>query len=396
MPMKVLDLEISEEIKPIWGMEGYDGLLVLARYHRLPVGQAVITGLRHPVVSVEQLKAAIDKLAGDLMPSVLGRQFSSETAAESPSTPISVVVSADQSSRLELCLQALLAQDYSNHEIIVVDNTPRGDHAPLAGGHPVRYVREGRPGPNRARNRGIAEARYDVIAFTTGGARPDSGWLRAIACAFTDPQVTAVTGAVAASELETAAQVRFEFRYGLRHRLRRRTFRRDGLTDRELLWARDFGSGVNMAFRRDLFAAMGPFDVALDSDSPGGGSGDIEMLHRLLARGRTLVYEPAALVWHTHVRDEASLRRLIYNNGRSFGIYLLTCARNRTVSSTSILRFAIRNWLGGWLARNLWRPGDFSRRLSAIELAGALLSPLMYVKARVHARKVTLSEVRRP
>lgn len=396
MPMKVLDLEISEEIAPIWGMEGYDGLLLLARYRRRPVGQVVITGLRHPVVSAEQLKAAIDKLAWDLMPSVLGRQFSKEMGAESPTAPISVVVSADQSADVERCLQALLAQNYSNFEIIVIGDTPSGDHAPLAGGYPVRYVREGRPGPNRARNRGIAEARYDVIAFTTGSARPDSGWLRAIACAFTDSQVMAVTGAVAASELETAAQVRFEFRYGLRRRLRRRTFRRDGLTDRELLWARDFGNGVNMAFRRDLFAAVGPFDVALDSDSPGGGSGDIEMLHRLLARGRTLVYEPAALVWHTHVRDGASLRRLIYNNGRSFGIYLLTCARNRTVSWTSILRFAIRNWMGGWLARNLWRPGDFSRRLAAIELAGALLSPLMYVKAQMRARKVPRAEAPRP
>ncbi len=394
MPMKILDLELTEEIKPVWGMEGYDGLFVLARYHRRPVGQAVIAGLRHPVVSVEQLKSAINKLAWDLMPAVLGRQFFNEIAPANPSTPISVVVCADQADPLERCLQALLAQDYSNHEIVVVDNTSRGDHAPLAGGLPVRYVRE-RPGLNFARNRGIAEARYDVIAFTTGCARPDSGWLRAVACAFTDPQVTAVTGAVAASELETAAQVRFEFRYGLRRRLHRRIFRREGLTDRELLWARDFGSGVNMAFRRSLFASLGPFDAALDSDSSSGGSGDIEMLHRLLARGHTLVYEPAALVWHTHKRDEASLRRLIYNSGRSFGIYLLTCARNRTVRGAAILRFAIRNWMGGWLGRNLWRPGDFSRRLAAIELTGALLSPLTYVKTRMRARKTALTEAQK-
>jgi glycosyltransferase involved in cell wall biosynthesis len=337
---------------------------------------------------VEQVSASIQKLALDLMPAVLGRQFFGEIAPTNLSAPLSVVVCAEQSGSLEQCLEALLAQDYSNYEIVVVDNTPGGDHAGIAGGHRVRYVREERPGLNWARNRGIAEAHHDVIAFTTGGARPDSGWLPAIACAFADPQVAAVTGPVAAAELETAAQVRFELRYGLRYRLRRRIFRREGLTDRELLWARDFGSGVNMAFRRDLFASLGPFDAALDEDSVGGGGGDIEMLHRLLARGRTLVYEPAALVWHAHKRDEASLRRLIYHNGRSFGIYLLTCARNRTVSRVSILRFAIRNWLGGWLGRNLWRPRDFSRRFAAIELLGALLSPLLYVKAQARARKV--------
>jgi cellulose synthase/poly-beta-1,6-N-acetylglucosamine synthase-like glycosyltransferase len=327
------------------------------------------------------------------MPAVLGREFFNEIAPANPTAPVSVVVCAEQSGSLERCLQALLAQDYSNNEIVVVDNTPRGDHAGLASGLAVRYVREGRASLGCARNRGIAEARYDIIAFTTASARPDSGWLRAVACAFTDPQVMAVTGPVAASELETTAQVRLEFGYGWRYRLRRRTFRREGLTDRELLWARDFGGGVNMAFRRGLFAALGPFDAALDCDFPGGGSGDIEMLHRLIARGHTLVYEPSALVWHTHNRDEASLRRLIYYKGRSFGIYLITCARNRTVSAVSILRFAIRNWMGGRLARNLWRPGDFSRRLAAIELTGALLSPLIYVKARARAKKFARSEI---
>jgi glycosyltransferase involved in cell wall biosynthesis len=387
MPMKVLDLEISEEIKPVHGMEGYDGAYVLARYQRRPVGQAVITGLRQPVVSVEQINVAIHKLAWDLVPAVLGKHLGHEIPPVHPSTPLSVVVYADQSGALERCLQALSAQDYPDYEIILVDNTPGGDHERLAAGDRVRYVREERPGLNYARNRGIDAARHDVIAFTTGRARPDSGWLRALACAFADPQVAAVTGAVAAAELETAAQVRCELRYGLRHRLQRRIFRREGLADRELLWARDFGGGANMAFRRDVLAALGPFDVALDSDSPGGGGGDVEMLHRLLARGRTLVYEPAALVWHAYPRDEALLRRLLYHNGRSFGIYLLTCARNRTVGRLSILRFAIRNWLGGWLGRNLWRPGDFSRRLAAIELTGALLSPLLYVRARMRARK---------
>jgi hypothetical protein len=59
------------------------------------------------------------------------------------------------------------------------------------------------------------------------------------------------------------------------------------------------------------------------------------------------------------------------------------------------LRFALRNWLGGWLGRNLWRPGDFSRRLAAIELTGALLSPLLYVKTRMRVRKAAQPEAPR-
>ncbi len=128
--------------------------------------------------------------------------------------------------------------------------------------------------------------------------------------------------------------------------------------------------------------------MALDAGTPSGGCGDVEMFHRLISCGYTLIYEPAALVWHTHRRGAAALRRLIYNNGLSFGSYLITCARNRTVGRFSILRFAARHWLGGWILRRLLRPSRLPRHLVAIELAGALLSPLAYSASQARARQV--------
>ena len=50
------------------------------------------------------------------------------------------------------------------------------------------------------------------------------------------------------------------------------------------------------------------------------------MFHRVVARGYTLVYEPSALVWHTHRRDPGAFRRLVFNNGTSFGAYSNVCA----------------------------------------------------------------------
>jgi glycosyltransferase involved in cell wall biosynthesis len=155
-----------------------------------------------------------------------------------------------------------------------VDNAPLTDDtarfvAPLL----VRYVREERPGLDWARNHGIAEARYDITAFTDDDARPDRGWLRAIAHAFAEPEVMAVTGLVAPAELETKAQIHFEHGYGMSRKLQRRIIRRDALKNCKLLQAGDFGSGANMAFRRNLFAAIGPCDVALGVDTPSGGGG---------------------------------------------------------------------------------------------------------------------------
>ena len=49
-------------------------------------------------------------------------------------------------------------------------------------GYPqVRYVCEPRPGLNWARNRAIAEARGEIIAYTDDDVVVDRGWVRALA-----------------------------------------------------------------------------------------------------------------------------------------------------------------------------------------------------------------------
>jgi glycosyltransferase involved in cell wall biosynthesis len=393
MPTKVLGLELSKKMRPIWGVERYDWLRILVRYHGHPVGWVPINNdLWQPVIPTERLReAVVERLGWELVLTVLGEQFNARAAGSTPLAPISVVVcTRDRTDQLEGCLQALLALDYPDYEIIVVDNAPSNDDtAQLVARLPVRYTREERPGLDWARNRGISEARYGIIAFTDDDVRPDRCWLRAISSAFAEPEVMAVTGLAVPLELETRAQICYELGYGgMTQGFRRRTIRRDTLTTRELLWASAFGVGANMAFRRELFAAIGPFDVALGVGTPSGSGGDIEMLHRLVARGYALVYEPAALVWHLHRRATVSLSRQLYDNGRGFGAYLLTCARNRTVSHLSILRFAAREWLGWWLLRRLLRPGCFPRRLIISELLGALRSPLAYRAAQARARQV--------
>ena len=393
MPTKVFDIELSDELKPVWGTEKYDRLWILMRCRGQPFGWiSVSNGHRQPVISTEQLSQTIAEQAGwPLALSLLRDQASMGTKELFGSDPISIVVcSRDRADLLDGCLSALLSLDYPCYEIIVVDNAPSTDEtANLAARLPIRYVREDRPGLDWARNRGIAEARYDIIAFTDDDARPDSQWLRAIACAFRQQEVMAVTGLVAPAELETAPQHVFEFGYGgMGKGMKRRIFRIDEVPLRDLLWAHVFGVGANMAFRRTLFDAIGTFDVALDVGTPSGSGGDLDMLHRLVCKGHTLVYEPAAIVWHIHRRSASVLRRQLYDNGRGFGSYLLTCLRNRTVSRLSLLRFAAKDWLRWWFLRRLCRPRGFPRHLILAEFFGALRSPIAYWAAQVHARRI--------
>ena len=386
---KVTELELTEPLPSI-NMTGYSGLHALVRYQGKPVNLITIVGLQENVVSPTILQQAVaEQIGWSIVPLALSPPPQTQPNQAVP--PVSVIVcTRDRSEQLAACLDALLAQNYPNYEVVVVDNASQStDTARLAAGLPVRYVREDRPGLDWARNRGITEARYEIVAFTDDDARPDANWLQAIAAAFAEPEVTAVTGLVLPTELDTPAQNLFEFGYGgMSHGFERRIIRRSNRTESDLLWASSFGVGANMAFRRSLFTNIAPFDVALDVGTPSNGGGDVEMLHRVVTSNHTLVYEPAALVWHEHRRSAADFEKLVKNNGRSFGCYLFTCVRNHTVSRWSVLFFIWQQWFFGWIVRRLYKPCGLPRKYILMEMVSFLGFPIAYLRSHYQSRKI--------
>ena len=98
--------------------------------------------------------------------------------APAPGSPhVSVVIPAlDVAEHIGASIESVLAQTHPPAEVIVVVDGPRSEteEAALAFGDPVRVIhRERAEGPATARNRGIREARADLIAFNDS----DDLWL---------------------------------------------------------------------------------------------------------------------------------------------------------------------------------------------------------------------------
>ncbi|RLM53966.1 glycosyltransferase [Halobellus sp. Atlit-31R] len=102
--------------------------------------------------------------------------------------PVSVVVTVrDDREHLRACLDALADLEYPAYEVVVVDDGSSDgtrevarSHA-LAGARRLRVVSVGTVdaplGIGASRNRGVAAAAYDVVAFTDADCRPRAGWL---------------------------------------------------------------------------------------------------------------------------------------------------------------------------------------------------------------------------
>jgi GT2 family glycosyltransferase len=306
------------------------------------------------------------------------------------------VCTRDRPEELARCLDSLERAAYEDFEVIVVDNAPSSEATrrlvERRGGR-ARYVREGRPGLDWARNRAIAEAAGEVIAFTDDDVEVDPGWIRALAAAFAaDETVAAVTGLVLPGELATEAQVLFERYRGFGRGFARRRIappageplaRRFGA-------AGDYGTGANMAFRRSLFERIGHFDPALDVGTPTRGGGDLEMFFRVLKAGHVLVYEPRAIVRHRHRRSMEALRAQIEDHGVSFSAYMMCCALAYPDERPAYARLASW-WWAKTAFRVVWpkaRPSWTLRRLGLAELRGCLVGLTRYPPAKRAAARL--------
>jgi glycosyltransferase involved in cell wall biosynthesis len=101
---------------------------------------------------------------------------------------ISLIICAyNEEKYIASCLEHAIKNSQGKfYEIIVVDNASTDRTGDIAGAFPgVKVVREERKGMVRARQRGLMEARGDILAFIDADTRLPAGWYEKVAREFT-------------------------------------------------------------------------------------------------------------------------------------------------------------------------------------------------------------------
>jgi O-antigen biosynthesis protein len=202
--------------------------------------------------------------------------------AELPWPRVSVVVCTYNGARtLAETLKHLQALEYPDYEVIVVNDGSTDATAEIAASYPVRLISIPNGGLSAARNVGMRAATGQIVAHIDDDAYPDPHWLQYLAFTFMSTKHAVAGGPnIAPVDAGDIAHTVANAPGGPIHVL---------VSDTEA----EHVPGCNLAYLKSCSEEIGGFDpqfrVAGD---------DVDFCWRILQRGWTIGFSPAAMVWH--------------------------------------------------------------------------------------------------
>ncbi|VVB99082.1 Glycosyltransferase AglE [uncultured archaeon] len=201
----------------------------------------------------------------------------------------SVIVPAYNSEKaITECIKAIRSQELSDgkidFEIIAVDDGSTDGTAAAAEKAGAKVLRQQNAGPAKARNLGARNAKGVTLLFTDADCVPEKNWLREMLKPFADRDVVGVQGAYATRQRSLVArfvQLEIEERY---ERMQKHA--------QSLDWIGSYSA----AYRAKDFFGAGGFDESF----PKASGEDPELSYKLAKKGKKLVFNPSAVVYHTH------------------------------------------------------------------------------------------------
>jgi GT2 family glycosyltransferase len=225
-----------------------------------------------------------------------------------------IIPSRNRGQLLLETIESVLAGDTVPDEIIAVDQSDELDPAleRLSRIHKgtVRYVWDPEPGVSKARNRGIREARNDVLVFVDDDVRVTRSWYRDLVSALCVageravvtgrvlPEVSSQGGGFVPSTIDDPNPAVYH-----------------GRIKTDILYSN------NMALWRSIINAAGPFDERLGAGTKFRNAEDNELGFRILEAGFEIHYTPDATVYHRAWRSRSDYHALSWSYGYGQGAY---------------------------------------------------------------------------
>lgn len=408
MPYPIFDIELTRSLPEIRLAPHHNGYAVLLRYEGKPINFWLEERPPNQFIKSEFLKC---RIAESTKEKILAEYIRDELVIEPehwPQPPLTVAVcTKDRPSLLARCLKSLKQNGCWPEdtgppiEILVVDNAPSNHCTRKLVNYykKVRYCCESKPGLDFARNKAIAGARGQWIAFLDDDVVVDRYWLSGLWEALSEnPDAGAITGLVLPYELETDAQIVFERGGGFRRGFQKIRYHGQRLENNPLYpcGAGIFGAGANMAIRRDVLEKLNGFDEALDTGAPLPGGGDLDIFYRIIHAGFPLVYEPRFLVFHQHRIEIKNLRRQYRSWGLGFMAYVTKSIETDPSNRQKFLRLILWWFKYQWrhLYRSIRKTDEIPFNLRIAELYGGifgLLGEYHRSKKRIKMIKKTIT-----
>jgi len=195
-------------------------------------------------------------------------------------------------------LKAIEGQRYRDFEILLVDSgsLDRTREIAAAGGARIVHLRPDDFTFGHSLNVGIEEARGSYVAILSAHAIPtDESWLERLVDPLRDERIGMVFGGQRGHAISKFSEARDFERVFPAHRLE--------MDDEHV-----FVNNANSAVRRSLWEEH-PFDEGLP------GLEDAEWALHWIDKGKAVIYEPAACIYHVHTESWPQVRHRFYREG---------------------------------------------------------------------------------
>ena len=210
--------------------------------------------------------------------------------------PVTVVVPAyNESANIAATVRSLVANDYPDIEVIVVDDGSTDDTAGVVARlnlPGVRVIRQANAGKPAALNTGIAHARADLLVLVDGDTVFEPDALGRLLQGFTDPDVGAISGNTKVANRRGLLGRWQHLEYVMGFNLDRRMF--------EVGECMPTVPGAIGAFRRHTLADVGGVPAVTLAE-------DTDLTMAIIRAGWRVIYEESAIAW---TEAPSSLRQL--------------------------------------------------------------------------------------